>query len=437
MSWSRAQAAPASSSGPSLWSRSPPRAAASTDLARHVKPVQRNGRGCARLRDRGRCGQHVPGPHAAVRDDPVGSRHGPWVRQSGWWLCVHRHEDPRLQPERLSGAGCPNRGDVPVLPTTAAITSPPVPASPSTTTRSCNRRSRTAARRPMGAYDVALNPGRPGRSGAARRDAAERGSAASPFPSGARQTVLLNPAGSRSANDAADGRRRSEGARSPGPRPAAGSAVLPTGIRVYFAVRFDRPVASPGTWQRTGSPPAPPGPTAQFADGQVSRLRRTARAGAYVGFAPRRSVEMRVGDLVRERRWRAAKPRAESSGPSLASPAARCGEGVEQALRRVEVSGGRREDVRTFYSMLYHALTTPTTFSDADGRYRGMDGACKSLAAIRSTPTSPGWDVYRSQMPLLGLIAPKMAADFVRSLVTTQREAAGCRSGRSPTARRW
>lgn len=42
-------------------------------------------------------------------------------------------------------------------------------------------------------------------------------------------------------------------------------------------------------------------------------------------------------------------------------------------LGKIKVEGGSLDDIRSFYTALYHCMTSPYMYSDADGRYRGMD----------------------------------------------------------------
>ncbi|HEU4424751.1 MAG TPA: GH92 family glycosyl hydrolase, partial [Pilimelia sp.] len=67
---------------------------------------------------------------------------------------------------------------------------------------------------------------------------------------------------------------------------------------------------------------------------------------------------------------------------------------------------------------LYHSLLGPNLFSDADGRYLGFDGRVH-----RVNPRHPqyanfsGWDIYRSEIPLLATIAPDETSDMMASLL--------------------
>ena len=78
--------------------------------------------------------------------------------------------------------------------------------------------------------------------------------------------------------------------------------------------------------------------------------------------------------------------------------------------------------MRTFYTMLYHALLGPRTFSDASGRYRGMDGRVQRARGFTKYADFSGWDVYRSQMQLLAMLFPRRMSDIVRSFLADARQ---------------
>ena len=93
------------------------------------------------------------------------------------------------------------------------------------------------------------------------------------------------------------------------------------------------------------------------------------------------------------------------------------------ALGKINVSGGSEEDKYIFYTALYHTMIDPRLFSDVDGRYIGGDGAIhRSDGSFEKRTIFSGWDVYRSQMPLLNLIYPNVVGDVINSLVTLAEE---------------
>lgn len=91
----------------------------------------------------------------------------------------------------------------------------------------------------------------------------------------------------------------------------------------------------------------------------------------------------------------------------------------DKRLGSITITGGSRGDQKTFYDNLYRSLLMPSVFDDADGRYLGMDGQVHQVAAGHHQYTALSlWDTYRSQMPLLELIAPHVAGDVLASLLT-------------------
>ncbi len=91
-------------------------------------------------------------------------------------------------------------------------------------------------------------------------------------------------------------------------------------------------------------------------------------------------------------------------------------EAWERALSCAQVSGEDQTDLTLFYTCLYHTLLDPRTAVDADGRYMDASGEIKSAPYAHRTMFS-GWDVYRSEFPLLSLISPETMSDEVNSLL--------------------
>ena len=60
----------------------------------------------------------------------------------------------------------------------------------------------------------------------------------------------------------------------------------------------------------------------------------------------------------------------------------------------------------------------PNIFNDADGRYLGFDDKIHHVSAGHLVYANySGWDIYRSQMPLVALIEPKRMEDMAQSIV--------------------
>ena len=86
----------------------------------------------------------------------------------------------------------------------------------------------------------------------------------------------------------------------------------------------------------------------------------------------------------------------------------------EAALGKLKVEGGTDEQKRCFYTALYHCMTSPYLWSDADGRYRGTDNEIHTVDPGREVYTVFSlWDTYRALHPLLTQIEPERTVDFV------------------------
>jgi predicted alpha-1,2-mannosidase len=90
----------------------------------------------------------------------------------------------------------------------------------------------------------------------------------------------------------------------------------------------------------------------------------------------------------------------------------------DRELSTIEVSGGSAAERTVFYTALYHSLLMPSIFSDADGRYLGFDGKTHNADKGRTIYANySGWDIYRSQMPLVAMIEPRRMEDMAQSIV--------------------
>ena len=88
-----------------------------------------------------------------------------------------------------------------------------------------------------------------------------------------------------------------------------------------------------------------------------------------------------------------------------------------QALDRMSVEGGSEDQKTIFYTALYHSLLDPRMMSDVNGDYPGGDGRVHRAKSFTKRTVFSGWDVYRSQFPLLTFIAPELVNDQINSAV--------------------
>ena len=94
----------------------------------------------------------------------------------------------------------------------------------------------------------------------------------------------------------------------------------------------------------------------------------------------------------------------------------------EAALSKIKVKGGTREELRTFYTAIYHSLLAPYLFSDVNGQYVGMDRKVHTTKGYDYYTVFSLWDTFRAAHPLYQLIEPKKNNDFVRTMLDMYKE---------------
>ena len=179
---------------------------------------------------------------------------------------------------------------------------------------------------------------------------------------------------------------------------------------VYFIMRLSRPFKSFGT----------------MAGDDVTAGARTAEqfkggpdVGGYLTFdnAADNSVTADIGiSYVDEAGARAnlAKEIANKNFDQIRAQAAKT---WESALNDIDVFGGTVKQTTVFYTCLYHAMLMPSVFNDVDGRYVGFDNQIHSVAPGHNIYDNySGWDIYRTQAPLMSLIEPDRMADMCQSI---------------------
>ncbi|MEW9555597.1 GH92 family glycosyl hydrolase [Nonomuraea sp. NPDC050783] len=329
----------------------------------------------------------------------------------------YRYEDDRLRGfsmTHLSGAGCTGAQDFPVMPFSGAIGRSPATHGEDYV-QTFKHANETAS---PGFYSSTLDTGiRTELSVSARA-----GVARFTFPQGKPGTVLLNTSGSINGVD--DGETRIRGNTVEGWVQTGGFCGPPMRYKVYFHATFDQPVTASGTWKddevRPGALTVANAGRARVRGDVVTQddvVVNGPGSGAYLQFDPARPVQMRVGLSYVSVEGAARNLAAEIAGKSLDQVRAEAAAVWDKRLGQVRVGGGTDAQRRAFYSNLYHTLLQPYVFEDVDGTYTGMDGKPHTVPAGRHHyATFSGWDIYRSEVQLLALLAPDVAGDIAQSM---------------------
>ncbi|MEV5754392.1 lectin [Actinoallomurus sp. NPDC052308] len=328
----------------------------------------------------------------------------------------------------MAGPGCKAYGDVPIMPTVGAVTD----AGSASASFSHDDESVSP-----GSYSVKLGNG-------VRTDlttTTRGGIGRFTFPATTRANLLFKLTGSQNGTFADTwkvvGDRAVVGSVTSGNFCGQGNRYT-----VHFAVTFDRPFAA-GTWQATTLRPGATSLTATSAARMMSQAASAEEGdapnnprphgpqrpqaapltdpnGAYLTFDTTKNpvVTARVGLSFTSDAEAQANRDAEVRTPSFEHVRAAARTAWNAALGRIRVAGGTLAQRHVFYTALYHALLHPNVMSDADGRYMGFDNAVHRVAHGHAQYANySGWDIYRAQAQLLGMIAPDQASDIAQSAV--------------------
>ncbi|MGH3156460.1 MAG: GH92 family glycosyl hydrolase, partial [Streptosporangiaceae bacterium] len=348
----------------------------------------------------------------------------------------------------LSGPGCAIAGDFPVLPVTGALGSDPTSLS-----EPFNHSEEQA--RP-GFYGVHLGTGSQA-IGTQITVTSRTGLASFDYPASGDAHLVLKVAdsanGGSAATFAAKGHDEVTGSVTSGH-----FCGQPDSYTVYFAARFDRPFTGSGTWGGQAgeavhdhpgasqlelrgeqhSAPQPksihPGVAGSKTKGSATKGSATKGsatkgsgvvAGGWLNFDTKTNpvVKMQVAISYVSVQGALGNLAAEAHSWSVPAVAAQATAAWNAQLGKISVAGGSHAERQTFYTALYHSLLEPSLFSDANGDYIGFDGKVHQVAAGHAQYANfSGWDIYRSEMPLISLLDPAQADDMATSLLNDEQQ---------------
>ena len=314
----------------------------------------------------------------------------------------------------LSGAGCPDFGDMPILPLSSRPAAQRDPKHPETATFDHSKEIAQA-----GYYSVVLADGTrvelttSDRSGMARLT----------FPRGKLAGVLVNGPGSASTDVHMDflppvGREHDGESLSfgddgllTGTVTAGGFCGSPTKYTLYVAFAFKDKPTTHALWQ-----------DGQMQDGSQKVAGKS--AVAWLDFGDKPTLILKVGlSYVSEDKAR-ANLKAELRGWDFDAVRKQARDRWAKALSTITIEAANDSDRKIFYTGLYHELIGQRLFSDVDGEYMGFDGKVHQLHTGQKGQYTniSDWDVYRNTVQLQALLFPQEASDLAQSLVNDAQQ---------------
>jgi predicted alpha-1,2-mannosidase len=293
----------------------------------------------------------------------------------------------------LSGPGCAAYGDVPILPTVGAIG-----ANPAGTTETFSHASETAQ---AGYYTNTLGNG----VTVQLTDTTRAGIGTFTFPATTQANLLLKLDDSQSDVDATQeqviGDDEVQGSVQAGhfcnnPDP------LERDYTLHFDIVFSQPFTATSTWNG------------------ASDIGATIPGGIALTFdtTQDQTITAKVGISFTSDANAALNREAEIPGWNFARVRDANAAAWNHLLGKIRIGGGEQSQQTQFYTALYHALLSPSVFSDTNGQYTGFDGKIHTVPQGHAEYANySGWDIYRAQVQLAAMVAPRQTSDAITSML--------------------
>jgi len=171
----------------------------------------------------------------------------------------------------------------------------------------------------------------------------------------------------------------------------------------YFVVQFSKPFESFGTWEGEAIHPGNSQESGQ-------------RMGGYATFPTTQGevIDVKIGtsfisvDQARDNLKREIPDwdfeRVKAEGRRI----------WNEALGKIKIQGGTKDDRINFYTAMYHSLLFPRIFSEYGRYYSAFDDRVHNGVSYNDYSL---WDTFRAEHPLLLLIQPDRVPDMITSLL--------------------
>lgn len=108
--------------------------------------------------------------------------------------------------------------------------------------------------------------------------------------------------------------------------------------------------------------------------------------------------------------------RAEISGWDFEKVKAQAQATWNKELNKIQVTTSNDNKIN-FYTALYHAFINPTTYTDINGEYKGLDQGVHKAEGFTNYTTFSLWDTYRALHPFFNITQPSRSNDMVKSMM--------------------
>ncbi len=191
------------------------------------------------------------------------------------------------------------------------------------------------------------------------------------------------------------------------------------GVKVYFVAEFSKPFQYYGTFDAGYYTPESGASLFPYKNEERGR-----KIGAFLNYITEKDeqVMIRIGLSYTSISGAQKNLNAEINHWDFDKVVREAQQEWSNALQTVTIEGASDDKKQIFYTAVYHSLLSQQIAQDVDGSYFGMDGKVHAVDKGDFYPSFSVWDTYRTEHPLVTIIAPDHVNDMIRSLVAKTKE---------------
>lgn len=201
--------------------------------------------------------------------------------------------------------------------------------------------------------------------------------------------------------------RRIEGEKTDGPG------------KVYFVAEFSKPFLYYGTFDAEYVTPESGAAVFAYKNAEQGK-----NIGAFITYDTAKNEQILVKVAISYTSIEGAQKNLDAELPhwDFDQVKAKARDVWERELSRVKIEGASESQKEIFYTAVYRSLLAQYISQDVDGNYFGADGKIHNAKGFNFYGSFSCWDTYRTQHPLLTLLAHEHVNDFVKSIIEKTKQ---------------
>lgn len=184
--------------------------------------------------------------------------------------------------------------------------------------------------------------------------------------------------------------------------------------KVYFVAEFSKPFLYYGTFDASYKTPESDGSIFPYKNAEKGD-----KIGAFVQYHTKENEQILVKVGISYTSIEGARKNLHQEIPNWDFDAIKnkATETWNKELSKIKIDGATENQKEIFATAVYHSLLAQYITQDVDGKFIGADQKIHIAEDYNYYGSFSCWDTYRTQHPLLTLIAPEHVNDYIKSIV--------------------